>query len=301
MHPRAIAAIAMLIVLSLVGCSRSGSAMPNTPGMMSQPTTASGQLTGILPATDLAVGRNQRFMLVLIDTENRVVSDAKVDLAFFKVEGGDQAQLRSQAPTRFQDSPGLPGHGVYVARTDFDGAGQWGVAARVDRPGHDPIDLRLNFEVKDRSSTPAPGAPVPASRTLTGSDPAEIEKFSSARPVDPGLYAVSIDQALQEGKPLAVLFATPGFCTSRLCGPSVEVLQSLRDQFGDSARFIHVEIYKDGRPNQNMDLVPAVREWGLTSEPWLFVVGRDGRLIDKFEGNITVDEVRPVIEAAVRG
>ena len=289
-----------LAVLLLTSCTRPGASQPGLTGVLSQPPGSGTQVTGVLPATDLAVGKNQRFLLVLIDAENRVVGDATVDLAFFKVTGSAQAQLRSQTPTRFQESPGLSGHGVYIARTDFDEPGQWGVAAHVDQPGHEPTELRLNFEVKERSSTPAPGDPVPASRTLTGTTAADIEKFSSARPADPGLYRLSVADALNERKPLAVLFATPGFCTSRLCGPSVEVLQALNGQYGGRANFIHVEIYKDGRPNQAMELVPAVREWGLTSERWLCVVGADGQLVDKFEGSITVDEVRPALEAALK-
>jgi peroxiredoxin len=39
-----------------------------------------------------------------------------------------------------------------------------------------------------------------------------------------------------------------------------------------------------------------MREWGLQSEPWTFVVGADGRVKDKFEGSVSVTE----LSAAVR-
>lgn len=295
----------LLLILAAVGlalaaCMRPNAEQPGMSGVLQQQPSGGAQITVVLPATDLAVGKNQRFLLVLVDPENRVVGDAQVDLAFFKVTGPTQAQLRSSSSTQYRESPGLPGHGVYVARTDFDEAGQWGVAARVVQPGQEATELRVNFDVKDRSSTPTAGDLVPASRTLTGTTASDIEKFSSARPVDPSLYRLSVSDALNEHKPLAVLFATPGFCTSRLCGPSVEVLQALHIQYADRANFIHVEIYKDGRPNQQMELVPPVREWGLTSEPWLFIVGADGRLVDKFEGSITVEESRTALEAALQ-
>ena len=74
------------------------------------------------------------------------------------------------------------------------------------------------------------------------------------------------------------------------------VLQALQQEYGDQANYIHVEIYQDGHPPE---VVPAVKEWGLPSEPWLFVVGADGRVADKFEGSITVDEVGPALAAAV--
>lgn len=279
----------------LASCSQP-SAPPGDTGILQQQPSGSENVTGLLPSTDLSVGRNQRFLLVLVAPDNSLVSNATVDLAFFKVTGANQAQLRGQASTRYLEAPGATGRGAYVARADFDEAGPWGVAAHVTEPGKPSTELRLSFEVKEKSSTPSVGAPVPASRTLTGTTPAEIEKFSSARPADPGLYRLSIADAIQERKPLVVVFATPGFCTSRLCGPSLEALQSLRNQYQDRANYIHVEIYQDGRPNASMDVVPAVREWGLPSEPWLFVVGPDGRLVDKFEGSIVTEEVKQSLE-----
>jgi hypothetical protein len=44
-----------------------------------------------------------------------------------------------------------------------------------------------------------------------------------------------------------------------------------------------------------LETVPTVGEWGLPSEPWLFVVDADGRLVEKFEGSITLEEVSPTL------
>ena len=283
--------VVLLIAMFLTSCTQAVPPSASTGLLLEQPS-GSQQITGILPATDLAVGRDERFLLVLIGADNNLVSDANVDLSFFKVTGANQAQLRAQGPAQYREAPGATGRGAYVARANFDESGQWGVAAHVVPPGKPAADLRLSFEVKDKSSTPAIGDQVPASGTLTGSSEAEIERFSSARPVDPTLYQVSVADSLRQEKPLVLLFASPGFCTSRLCGPSLEALQALHSQYRTRANFIHVEIYQDGRPNANLDVVPAVREWGLTSEPWLFIVGADGRLVDKFEGNIATQEIR---------
>lgn len=292
-------AVALLaFALVLLACNRASA--PASSNLLQQQSGAAGELTGLLPSTDIAVGPNQRFLMVLLGPDNHILSDATVDFAFFKVSGPQEAQLRARAPGEYREAPGATGRGAYVARAEFDEAGQWGVTAQVTQPGKAAAELRLNFQVKDKSSTPARGQPVPASRTLTGSSAEDIERFSSARPVDPNLYRLSIADALRERKPLVVVFATPGFCTSRLCGPSLEVLQALQAQYATQANFIHVEIYKDGRPTDRFELVPTVGEWGLTSEPWLFVVGPDGRLVDKFEGPVTVDEVRPILDALVR-
>ena len=59
-------------------------------------------------------------------------------------------------------------------------------------------------------------------------------------------------------------------------------------------RFIHVEVYKDNDPAKGYNR--WMRQWGLTTEPWVFLVGRDGRVKAEFEGSVSVAE----LTAAVR-
>jgi hypothetical protein len=59
-------------------------------------------------------------------------------------------------------------------------------------------------------------------------------------------------------------------------------------------RFTHVEIYTDNDPAQGQNR--WVREWRLPSEPWVFAVGRDGRVKGRFEASVSVAE----LAAAVR-
>jgi hypothetical protein len=282
----------LLAGLGALAAACAPTAAPPQPSQSARSGTGStsGQITPIVAASDIAVGTNQRFLFAAIGPDNRPITDASVELAFFKVTGPNTAQLRSRAPAVYRESPGAPDRGVYVARTDFDEAGDWGVAAQITRGGGPPTELRTSFQVKQQSATPALGAAVPASRTLTGTTPAEIERFCSARPAD-HFHQLSIAGALGQDKPFVVLFASPSFCTSRTCGPSLEVLGALEGQFGSGANYIHVEIYRDGHPGERGEMVPAVAEWGLPSEPWLFVVDANGQLADKFEGSITVDEV----------
>ncbi len=267
-----------------------------TPNPLLDQPRGNGSITAALPASDLAVGPNQRFLVALIGPGNQLITDAQVELGFFKITGADSAQLRSRAKATYLEPPGAPGRGIYVARTDFDEAGDWGVEANVVRPTGSQPPIRVSFKVKPTSETPALGQAVPASRTLVGHSEQEVESFCSARPADPEFHQLSIADAIGQGKPTAILFATPGFCESMLCGPSLESLRTLRQRFGDQANYVHVEIYKDGRPNDRKEMVPAVSEWGLPSEPWLFVVDSSGRLADKFEGSITVEEAAPVVE-----
>ena len=104
-----------------------------------------------------------------------------------------------------------------------------------------------------------------------------------------GKYVLVADRA-----PFVLAFATPKFCTSRACGPVVDVVDHVRKRLGQSpVRFIHVEIYEDNQPPETNRWV---KEWKLPTEPWVFLVGRDGRIKARFEGSVSAAE----LEAAVR-
>ena len=101
--------------------------------------------------------------------------------------------------------------------------------------------------------------------------------------------------SLAAHKPFVVVFATPKFCTSRTCGPVVDVVDAVRRRFRHTAvRFIHVEVYK--RNNPTLGLNAFMRQWRLPSEPWIFLVGADGRIKAKLAGPVSVGE----LAAAVR-
>jgi hypothetical protein len=60
--------------------------------------------------------------------------------------------------------------------------------------------------------------------------------------------------------------------------------------------FIHVEVYAKNDPANGYNR--WMKEWGLQSEPWVFVVGRDGRITAKFEGSVSVQELTDAVVAA---
>ena len=117
-------------------------------------------------------------------------------------------------------------------------------------------------------------------------------------PPDTGLLKYSIAQSLAAGKPFVVVFATPKFCTSRTCGPVVDVVDAAREHFiGNGIRFIHVEIYNNNDPTQGFNR--WVREWDLPTEPWVFLVGADGRIKAKFEGSVSPRELNVAVRRAL--
>ncbi|MEP6976666.1 MAG: hypothetical protein ABI948_01285 [Thermoleophilia bacterium] len=182
---------------------------------------------------------------------------------------------------------------LYVGRIRVDKPGRYWLLA--EPVGGTPIRALGTIDVKSRSVSPALGARAYPSRTPTlAAVGGRAALITTRRPPDRALLRDSIAGSLASHAPFVVVFATPKFCTSRACGPVVDVVDSVRKRFaGRGVRFIHVEIYR-GNDSQN-GLNRWVREWCLPSEPWTFVVGRDGRIKAKFEGSVSAGELASAV------
>ena len=129
-----------------------------------------------------------------------------------------------------------------------------------------------------RPQAPAVGDRAVPSRTPTlASAHGDAALVTTASPPDRSLLRYSVAESLAAHAPFVLVFATPKYCQSRTCGPVVDVAQAVQKRFaGTGVRFIHVEIYQDNNPAQGFNR--WVKEWRLPSEPFVFLVGRDGRI-----------------------
>jgi hypothetical protein len=251
----------------------------------STPPTKSEGWTPILPNSDLAVGKN-RFLFAALDERNRPILDAQVRLRFFdRIDAPTDPKSEVDATFRGQ---GLGAKGVYVARAELTSPGTWGVEALVKRPDGTQRPLRARFEVKAQSQTPAVGAAALPTKQPLARDVADPKQICTAVPPCQ-FHDLTVADALALKKPALLLFATPGFCVSATCGPDLETVQSLEPDFRGRLSFVHLEIYSDPQ-TQTPSL--AVNEWRLPSEPWVFLIGRDGKIADKLEGGLTAEELR---------
>jgi len=126
----------------------------------------------------------------------------------------------------------------------------------------------------------------------TDADRAKIDALLAG---DMPFHEPGVADSIRDNAPFVVTFATPAFCTSRACGPVVDVVDHVRRTLrGAGIRFIHVEIYEDNQPANGVNR--WVRQWNLPTEPWVFVVGRDGLVKERYEGSVSVGE----LTAAVR-
>lgn len=251
----------------------------------------------VIPGTDLAVGPN-RFSLAVLQfpggpTAPVRVSEAELKLTFY-FPIAPQPIAKGQATPTFVYVDEKT-KGLFVADTQFDQPGNWGVEVTGTAAGKPFETVRTQFVVKPKSDTPAIGAPAPRSKSLTRFDVDDIKKIDSGvQPND--MHELSIAQALDEKKPLVVLFASPGFCVTQTCAPELGEVQKLKAKRGGQANFIHIEIYKDPMTRAPFE---TVKEWGLTSEPWVFMVDRAGLIAAKFEGPAPFAELDTALQKLV--
>jgi hypothetical protein len=143
---------------------------------------------------------------------------------------------------------------------------------------------------------PGVGQPAPATHNPTAKDVADLETIDSGRPPD-DMHQLSIADAIQQHRLALVVFATPAFCTSNTCGPEVKVVQGLEPAYRDRLAFIHVEIYRDFKPDPSKrQLAQAVVDWRLQTEPWVFLIDSKGVIQSRFEGATASDELKTAID-----
>lgn len=182
----------------------------------------------------------------------------------------------------------------WVAYPDLTHAGYWGFRALITMEDGSQEQAQFTIEVKERSSSPAVGSQAPASQNRTLETEPDIHKLSSGAEPNPGLYQMTVAEAVNSGRPTVVVLATPGFCTSELCAPVVESVEAVYAEFRDQANFIHLEIYKDFDPLVESD---EVKEWKLTSEPWTFVLDQEGKVSAKLGGPVGSGELTDALSS----
>jgi hypothetical protein len=252
----------------------------------------SGTLQPVLATSEIVVGPNRLALGVL---ENNVpIPDAaqtSVHLRYFKLNG-QQATPAGEEDARYYGE-GLGPRGTFIVQPTFDSAGAWGIEIEIKRPNQPAVSQRMQLQVAATSTAPMIGSAAIKSITPTAKDVSDISTITSDTQPDLRLYQMSIQQAVTSGKPSLILFATPGFCQTAVCGPGVDVLSKLTDTFGDKIVPVHVEIYQ--YPFEKLQHVAAMEEWGIKTEPWLFLVDKNGTVAGRFEGGITFEELEPEV------
>jgi hypothetical protein len=266
---------------------------------------------------DLYAGPPQRVQVGIFRADEtggvRLMTSGELEITIGRAEGGSEAitTLARYVPAPGTDlGDGTPtltspdiARGVYQADdVTFASAGVWEASVAFDIDG-EQIELSTSFTVATEPALPAPGQEALATKTLTLDskvDPQAIDsRAQDGAPVpDPELHEATIASAVKHGRPALVLFATPVYCQSQFCGPTVEALEELRSSGPASIEYIHVEIWHD---YQASEINEGAADWllrdGDLTEPWLFLIDGDGVIVDRWAPLFDPAEVLTALEA----
>lgn len=224
--------------------------------------TANSGLTATVISTLNTVGTGQQRLLVELrgETGELMVLDRIVPNATLRDENGSPLGV-------------YPGELVWVVPDE-----QPAYAFVVDIP--EAETYQLSVDVADMGET-GPAGFVAVEETI------QIGMGELAPPVG--------DQDVQG--PAIVVFASPDHCPSRSCVPTLEQAQEAADA-DPAVRLVGVEVFANPEAANEDDLVlsPTVENWGLPSQPWLYVVDEGSVVVALFEGAVSDSELAAALE-----
>lgn len=147
-----------------------------------------------------------------------------------------------------------------------------------------------------RDRIPQTGERPPAIVTDTlASAGGDIASIETRQPPD-DMHDVAFADVVGR-KPVALLFATPALCASRVCGPVVDIALQLKTTYGERVQFIHQEVFAGNDPAKG--LRSPMRAFALQTEPWLFVFDRRGRVVARLEGSFGFNAFERALRSAL--
>lgn len=187
---------------------------------------------------------------------------------------------------------------VYTTEIDFPSNGEWRVGALIREDDQLTATVLPSAVVGQFKDVPKVGDRPPAIHTPTLESVGGDRSALTTRIPPETMNEVDFRDVLGK-EPIVLLFATPQFCQSRVCGPVVDVAAQVQRDYGDQAEFIHMEIFNDNDPGKGVR--PQIRALGLPSEPWLFVIDRRGVIRTEIEGAFGVRALTKAVKEVTAG
>jgi hypothetical protein len=206
-----------------------------------------------------------------------------------------EKRYRSQTAATESD----PFAAVYEASVDLERTGYHRALVVSEVEAGKRVAALVDFEVKSPRADRIPdvGEPAPKVKTDTADSVKGDEDLLDTRvPPAPQLHEAVFADVVGK-KPVALLFATPALCQSRVCGPVVDEALQLQARYGDRITFIHQEVYEGNEVAKG--LREPLKRYGLQTEPWLFTVKADGTIAARLEGSFGLRAFEDALEAAL--
>jgi hypothetical protein len=314
-----------LLGLALVAAACTGGDDPEpSEAPPSSPAGEASTFSAQVASSDLAAGSAEPVQIGVFsstaDAGVQLLSFGDIDVAFTYL-GADGGEPPAAGPTTSAGFVPAPGNdsaqgdgptltnpsdvaGVYVTPdVTFPEAGVWNASVTASVDGAAPVTLDAAFTVYSEHRIPAPGDEALATKNLTidskDAPPVAVDSRAQegAEVPDPELHDTTIAAALKAGRPVLVQFATPVYCVSNFCGPTVEAQEELAAEYSEVADFIHVEIWRD---YDESVVNRAAADWllrdGDLTEPWMFLIDADGTVVERWGPLFDMTEVRAALD-----
>lgn len=317
-RPTQALALALALAALLAGCGGSDeeSAARPAPAAAEFPAAKGRTLTEIaeLPESNLVVspaGRvfdvgPNRFAFGVFTPGGELVDDAEIALY---LASGPDAPARGPYPARVDslqtppafrakttvDDPSAATSVYVVPRAMAERRGELQMLAVVRRDGKLEATRVPSAVVGQFDAVPDVGDPAPRIHTPTAGEVGDIAEIETRIPPD-SMHGTDFADVVGK-EPVVIVFATPQFCQSRVCGPTVDIVEEVKAKIGDRAAFIHMEVFNDNDPSKG--LRPQLRAFKLPTEPWAFVIDRDGKVAARLEGAFGAEELTEAVEKTV--
>lgn len=268
----------LFLVLALWGLAACG-----------RPAAPTGVVSSVSPAQiqrlnfDYVVG-TPRISFAIFDGPEPLTDVTQVEVKAQQVGDADGTAVAAVTAVPYTDYE-IP---YWVITPQLPTPGIWGLTAVITLANGQTITAPFVVEVTNEGQAVPLGASAPRSQNRTLATEPDLHKLSSGNDPNPAFYQMTIADAVQTGKPTVVAFATPGLCQTKWCTPVLDSVESVYEAVGTQANFIHVEVHDDF---QNLTFVPEMAEWGLQTEPWVYVLDGDGRVAARFEGPLSPREL----------
>jgi hypothetical protein len=266
----------------------------------------------LAPSVLVLTSGDNRFGFGLFERDRSQIADASVVLYVAPVGGGPakgpyparyeslEVKPSFQSRTSAQDPDSAKS--VYVADIPFDRPGKYEVLgiARLDDRLVAATSASGPLTVMKPEDDPVPrvGEPAPRIHTPTKADAAGDLASIDTRVPPSTMHEADFADVVGK-KPVVLLFATPALCQSRVCGPVVDVAEQVKDEHEGDVEFIQMEIYRDNSIEKGFR--PQVAAFGLPTEPWLFVIDKEGKVAARLEGAFSAGELEDALGKVSKG
>jgi len=257
-------------------------------------------LIATLGSSDIATGSN-RIIIGVLSPQRKTIQSKTISIDFFQ-KRDNSTIYRFSNNAEFINWPNSKS-GIFSTNVNFDESGVWLAEISPKDGEYAGEKARIVLNVKEFSATPSVGDTIPETNNILATNSSELINITSDINPVLELYNQSINEIVTiKDKPLLILFATPGNCKSFTCGPQMNIVKSLNENYRKDMYFVHIEVYdmkSKKNDGQYIKFSPVIKPWNLPSEPWVFIINKDGIIIEKFESYVPEEELELLIQRAI--